>query len=175
MREKIDLDKIENPTERVIAGLEQLSRRRTYEFACEEWFFRMVHSVSKKGELSADTFYEFSCTNGLWRAPKFTCTIQILECDSPIHTGKHPEPCCGTLNLHYESDPSDDDPSAKHGRFIGFLAMPADSFAKLHVLLAQRDLRPIISIIVYDSLSEWDGAEQVYCEQYAIEFRPKSV
>lgn len=173
MREKIDLDKIETATERAIAGLAQLSRRRTYGFACEDWVFRMVQSVSEKGELVGKTFYEFSCVNHeLWRAPKFTCTIQILEHDSLIHTGEHPEPCCGTLNLDYQPNPTDSDPEAKHGHFVALLVMPSDRFAKLHLCLAHHQLRPTISIVMYDSLSEWEG-KQVYCEQYTIGFRPQ--
>ncbi|MGH8509406.1 MAG: hypothetical protein ACREVH_11925, partial [Gammaproteobacteria bacterium] len=82
----------------------------------------------------------------------------------------------GILNLDYPPNPSDSDPDAnKHGRIIGHFVMPADSFAKLHLCLAQRDLQPIIRIVVHDSLKEWDGTEAVYCEQYAIEFRPKTL
>ena len=174
MRKKIDLDKIKDPSKRLIAELTQLSRRHTYEFACEGWFFRVEQDASEKGELTGKAFYEFSCVSELWRVSKFTCIIRILECDSAIYTDEHREPRCGTLNLSYEPDASNPDPGTKHGHFAGLLVMQADKFAKLHPCLAQRDVRPTIRIVVHDSLKEWDGTEQVYCEQYAIEFRSKA-
>jgi hypothetical protein len=169
-----NLDKIDDPTERAIASLERLSMQRTYGFACQKWVFRMAQYVSETGELLGNSYYEFSCINEeLWHPPKFSCTIRILESDSPIHTGAHPEPCCGTLNLDYQPKPTDSDPEAKHGQFVGFLVMPADNFSKLHWCLSQPEqLLPIINIAVDDSLNEWDG-KQVYCSRCAIEFRPR--
>jgi hypothetical protein len=149
----------------------QPSGRDVYEFDCEDWFFRVVASVSDDGKLVDSSFYQFACTSEHWPAPAFVCNVQIVESDTAIPADADAPPCCGTLTLHYEPDPRAGHPDARRGHVGAVLRMRPDGFAKLQACLAQPDLRLTIGIVAAAPLNDRDSAGQVRCQQYALDFR----
>lgn len=145
-----------------------LSLPHVYTFTGIGWGLRTIQSAGDGGILTHTTVIDLNCRSRHWRPPKYSCRLHLVEMASghPGHEG-HPTPYCGILNLFYEEE--DGEPK---GELTAELWMATDSITLMHRMLVVPGVRTSVALEFSESLKNWNGERQVYCDKYAVEFRP---